>query len=419
MTAAPATKRRLSTEHVPDKRSKSETTTSAPPAKSKMMVSSERIVKASETTYRPYFTLQNATNDGTEEKELTVTLEYPGDSERFLLVWPVVKNGSHQEEEDKDEYNPITDLVRTVYFIYDCYLTPEQQKLLGDESHGILRNLNKYRNRRNGDGFVQAVHDFNKVMADLKAKGELSKNAKALKHPGYDLTCHILYQVYSRTVARQAEALNNYQAFSNNVYGEINPVLINEFISKTKINSHSVFMDMGCGIGNVVLQVAAQTGCEAYGIEIMDLPCKCAKRQLKEYAARMKAWRLPTGKIHFRHGDFLDVGTSDLYATLKRADVLLVNNYAFDWQTNHSLAQLFLDLEEGTKIISLKSFVPKSHKINQRTFHMPESILRVEEFEYFSEAVSWTNNGGTYYVATIDRSRLKPFYEGMYRKSQR
>lgn len=132
-----------------------------------------------------------------------------------------------------------------------------------------------------------------------------------------------------------------------------------------------------------------------------------------------RAWRLPTGKIHFRHGDFLDVGTSDLYATLKRADVLLVNNYAFDWQTNHSLAQLFLDLKEGTKIISLKSFVPKSHKINQRTFHMPESILRVEEFEYFSEAVSWTNNGGTYYVATIDRSRLKPFYEGMYRRSQR
>lgn len=130
---------------------------------------------------------------------------------RFLLVWPVVKNGSHQEEEDKDEYNPITDLVRTVYFIYDCYLTPEQQKLLGDESHGILRNLNKYRNRRNGDGFVQAVQDFNKVILDLKAKGELSKNAKALKHPGYDLTCHILYQVYSRTVARQAEALNNYQ----------------------------------------------------------------------------------------------------------------------------------------------------------------------------------------------------------------
>lgn len=72
------------------------------------------------------------------------------------------------------------------------------------------------------------------------------------------------------------------------VYGEVNPILVKEFITKTRIHSRSVFMDLGCGIGNVVLQVAAQTGCEAYGIEINETPCKIAKRQLKEYAARMK-----------------------------------------------------------------------------------------------------------------------------------
>lgn len=126
---------------------------------------------------------------------------------------------------------------------------------------------------------------------------------------------------------------------------------------------------------------------------------------------------MPSGKVHFRQGDFLDLAASGLHETLRRADVVLVNNYAFDWQTNHGLAQLFLDLKEGAKVISLKSFVPKSHKINQRTFHMPESILRVKEYEYFSDAVSWTSNGGTYYIATVDRSRLKPFYEGMYKDS--
>ncbi|KAG2222915.1 hypothetical protein INT45_013546 [Circinella minor] len=426
------------------------TTTKATVNARPKMITSDRIVRASHSKYRPYFIAENSENTHDSraspvgDPNLQSILEYPGDSENFLLLRPVLKNTTtnnsnsnssdnndrrqHQNHkslqavddiEDKDEYNPITDLIRSAYFIYDCYLTPEQQDLLGDESQGIMRNLTKHRNRRNANGFIEAVNDFNRIIRDLKAKGELSKNAKAMRHPSYDLACHILYQVYSRTVAPQADALNNYQAFSNNVYGEINPILVKQFITKTKLNSHSVFMDMGCGIGNVVLQVAAQTGCEAYGIEIMEVPCKCAKRQLKEYAARMKAWRLPTGKIHFRHGDFLDVGSSDMYETLKRTDVLLVNNYAFDWETNHSLAQLFLDLNEGTKIISLKSFVPKSHKINQRTFHMPESILRVEEFEYFSEAVSWTNNGGTYYIATVDRSRLKPFYEGMYKSSQR
>lgn len=133
----------------------------------------------------------------------------------FLLLKPVIlnTNGRHtsEEEEDKDEYNPITDLMRTVELIYDCYLLPEEQKLMGDQSHGIMRNLTKYRNRRSGAGFAQAVKDFNKVMRQFKAEGVLSKNATDMCHPNYDLACHILYQVYSRTVARQADALNNYQ----------------------------------------------------------------------------------------------------------------------------------------------------------------------------------------------------------------
>lgn len=101
--------------------------------------------------------------------------------------------------------------MRTVELIYDCYLLPEEQKLMGDQSHGIMRNLTKYRNRRSGAGFAQAVKDFNKVMRQLKSEGVLSKNATDMCHPSYDLACHILYQVYSRTVARQADALNNYQ----------------------------------------------------------------------------------------------------------------------------------------------------------------------------------------------------------------
>ncbi|ORE15891.1 histone-lysine N-methyltransferase, H3 lysine-79 specific, partial [Rhizopus microsporus] len=320
---------------------------------------------------------------------------------------------------DKDEYNPITDLMRSCELIYEYYLTAKERELLGDQSHGIMRNLTKYRNRRSASGFALAIEDFNRVISKLKAQGVFNSNVKKISNPSYDLVCHILYQVYSRTAAPMAHALNNYEPFSDMVYGEVNPILVKEFITKTRIHSRSVFMDLGCGIGNVVLQVAAQTGCEAYGIEINETPCKIAKRQLKEYAARMKAWRLPTGKVHFRFGDFLDVVANDLHEVFRRADVLLVNNFAFSPGINQALARLFLDLREGTKIISLKSFVPKNHKINQRTINMPESILRVETCEYFSEAVSWTNNGGNYYIATVDRSRLKPYFDQLKRMKKK
>ncbi|KAI8059885.1 histone methylation protein DOT1-domain-containing protein [Gongronella butleri] len=383
----------------------------------RVLVDAEKVVSACKSKYRPFFTPTIEASDDSPrasplQEDHVLTLEYPcsGESEKFLL-WKPVKMNQRQDalEDDHDEYHPVNDLYQSAFFIYDCYLTTDQQKRLGDASHGVMRNLTKYRNRRNGQAFAQAVNEFNAVVLDFKSDRQLKK----LRHPTYDLACHILYQVYSRTVAHQADALNNYQAFSNYVYGEINAILVKEFIERTNITAKSVFMDLGCGIGNVVLQVAAQTACEAYGIEIMDLPCKFAKRQLREYATRMRAWCLPTGKVHFRHGDFLDTTANDMHSTMIRADVLLVNNYAFDAKTNHALAHMFLDLKEGAKIISLKSFVPKHHKINQRTVTMPESILQVKEYEYFSEAVSWTNNSGVYYISTVNRERLKPYYDAL------
>jgi H3 lysine-79-specific histone-lysine N-methyltransferase len=124
-----------------------------------------------------------------------------------------------------------------------------------------------------------------------------------------------------------------------------------------------------------------------------------------------RAWQLPSGNIRIRLGDFLE--SVEIHDALKRADVILVNNYAFDSSQNQALCQLFLDLKEGTQIISLKSFVPVGHKLNERTAHAPESILRVKKYPYYTEAVSWTHNGGTYYISTVDRGPVQRFYQRM------
>ena len=59
--------------------------------------------------------------------------------------------------------------------------------------------------------------------------------------------------------------------------------MVNEFIQKTSLTKDMVFLDMGSGIGNVVLQVAGQTLCDCYGIEIMENPSILAKNQLSEF----------------------------------------------------------------------------------------------------------------------------------------
>ncbi|KAF9105255.1 Nucleosomal histone H3-Lys79 methylase [Mortierella sp. GBA35] len=341
-----------------------------------------------------------------------VSLEYPGkDSrEKFTLMKPFLSR-SKIESDDKDEYNPIEDLVQTVRIIMEHFFTQEEYKeLFGTASEGLYRSLTKYKNRKDGAQFLKAVEEFNQIMRKQKSLGKIQEHVRQYGHRlPYDLVVHLLQQVYSRTVAARASKLNQYEAFSNNVYGEILPILTKEFIQRTKIDESKVFVDLGCGIGNVVLQVGLQTGAECYGVEIMDTPAKFAKKQAKEFEARTRAFGLRHGAVSMMHGDFLD--TPGLAGILARADVVLVNNYAFNSALNQSLLQLFLDLKEGCKIISLKTFVSLDHKINVRNAGSVESILRVKKYPYYTNAVSWTHNGGEYFIATVDRSAVQAFWE--------
>ncbi|KAI8072817.1 S-adenosyl-L-methionine-dependent methyltransferase [Gongronella butleri] len=389
-------------------RSESPVTATAPAAKKadstprRRMLSSAAVVKASPSLYRSFFHKDPV--DWTHDARLAIELEYPAKDcrEAFVLVCP---------SQESQEYSPVNELRDTFDLIYSEFLTAEQKKALGDTQHGIMRKLIKHRNRRELEEYVDAIEQWNNHLRTWKELLPDTKSALPLstgrRHPSYALASHILDQIYSRTAAWHVDKLNQYKAFSNYVYGEINASFINkEIIQRTGLRSKSVFVDLGSGIGNVVLQVAAQTGCEAFGIEAIETRVKLAKRMLKEYGLRMKAWGLPTGKVHFRQGDFLDGSQKDLVAMMRRADVVVVNNYAFDSATNHGLLQLFLDLKEGAQIVSLKSFVNKNHTINARTFHLPESILQVQELPYYSDAVSWSNQDGVFYLSTVNRTRL-------------
>ncbi|KAF9328676.1 Nucleosomal histone H3-Lys79 methylase [Podila minutissima] len=381
---------------------------------------SDQIVASAMNRYKNHFHMLVEDSDSTVASNpsstgadmMHMSLEYPGkdSKEKFTLMKPFLSR-SKTETDDKDEYNPIEDLVSTVKVIIDHFFSSEKQKeLFGTSSEGLYRNLTKFKNRKDGAQFMKAVEDFNQIMTQHKHSGAIQQHVKDYGHRlPYDLVVHILQQVYSRTVAARASKLNQYEAFSNNVYGEILPILTKEFIQKTKLNENKVFVDLGCGIGNVVLQVALQTGAESYGVEIMDTPAKFAKKQAKEFEARSRAYGLDHGKVSMIQGDFLD--TPDLAGILQRADVVLVNNYAFNSALNQSLLQLFLDLKEGCKIISLKTFVSLDHKINVRNAGSVESILRVKKYPYYTNAVSWTHNGGEYFIATVDRTAVQAFWE--------
>ncbi|PWN89300.1 DOT1-domain-containing protein, partial [Acaromyces ingoldii] len=347
-----------------------------------------------------------------------VTLEYPaqGASETFSLLVP----------KDPDEYDPISDLLRTVAVIVGHYLTTEQKELFGsldslevgsaagnllNRVHSILRSFTKARNRRDGPLFVRTVERFNAALRLLKESDKIKETVSSWAQRGISEAVWrwIQEQCYARTVGPKVEDLAKYEAFSDNVYGELLPRFMSEIAQLTSLGPNSVFVDLGSGVGNLVMQVALQTGAHAVGCEQMVSPSHLAKLQLEEARARWKVWGVKGGEMDAWQGDFGE--DERIRGKLREADVVLVNNYAFTARTNDKLSLLFLDLKDGAQVVSLKPFVPPDFRLTERTLSSPLAILRVAQRAYSTNCVSWAESGGNYYIHTVDRTLVARFLE--------
>ena len=288
------------------------------------------------------------------------------------------------------------------------YLPQEQAAALMDDSYGLIRRLKRAMNRRSLDEYQTVLSEWNGTLTRLRQEGHISRTLDTRHSLDLTLVERILTQVYSRTVSPHVHLLRQYKNGTDNVYGELLPSLISKMLKEdAHLKSNQVFVDLGSGVGNVVLQAALEVGCESWGCEQTNNACELAQLQGAEFEARCRLWGLAVGEIHLEKGDFFE--NAAIGAILKRADVVLVNNQAFTSDLNERLINLFLDLKEGCKIISLKSFVPTGQKITERNQYRMSNILDVTKKEYFSASVSWTDAGGNYFVSKKDSSKLHNF----------
>jgi H3 lysine-79-specific histone-lysine N-methyltransferase len=179
-------------------------------------------------------------------------------------------------------------------------------------------------------------------------------------------------------------------------------------MQETRLGPDSVFVDLGSGVGNCLIQASLATGCTSYGFESMPGASGLAARQLDEARSRARMWGIHMGSVQARQADFLS--SADVDQVLKRADVILVNNYAFTPTTNDALGWKFLDLKESATVVSLKPFVPSDFRLTERTVNSPAAILnQTSPKRYPAGSVSWTAEGGAYYIAVVDRDRVETY----------
>ncbi len=275
---------------------------------------------------------------------------------RYSLVTPV---------SDDHAFDAVKDMVEVMHKVIEHYLPAADQELFEER-------LNRAVSKMSEADIQKVVDEWNEAITLKRRNGDITKilDSQSDLHP--KLVERILNQTYSRTVSPRLKLLHQYETGTDNVYGELMPKFISIILKKdVKLSSNQVFVDLGSGIGNVVLQAALEVGCESWGCEMMNNYCDVAELQHKEFVARCRLWGLAHGKIHLERGDFLT--NTSIGKVLKRADVILVNNQVFTPQLNEGLMRLFLDLKDGCRIVSLKSFAPE--KFSARTVNSLANLL--------------------------------------------
>lgn len=187
-------------------------------------------------------------------------------------------------------------------------------------------------------------------------------------------------------------------------------------IDQIDITADDVFIDLGSGVGQVVLQMAAATPCKiCLGVERADVPSRYAESMNRNFRAWMQWYGKKYGDYKLMKGDFL---SEEHREKINSASIVFVNNFAFGPNVDHQLKERFADLKDGARIVSSKSFCPLNFRITDRNLTDIGTIMHVSEMSPLRGSVSWTGKPVSYYLHIIDRTKLECYFQRLRSKGK-
>lgn len=327
-------------------------------------------------------------------------LQSPAYGDPVFYKWPLIVT------KRLDEPAEIAETIRLV-----CDDFPELKYAV---ENVILKDYNP----NDFDSMNQLCQRYNKAIRNILSlwKGR-APPPRMFQPPNRELLRHIINLCYNHAI-REPERLNIYEPFSPEVYGETSFDMIAQILDEVQANNEQTFLDLGSGVGQVVLQAAASNSFkECMGVEKADTPAGYAKAMEREF----KKWMNWFGKIYtdftLEKGDFMDDKWKDI---INDCGVVFVNNFAFGPVVNHHLKSRFQTMKEGSKIISSREFVPMNFKFNKRNLSELGAMIRVTEIKPRSETatVSWTGNSVSYFLHVVDRTRLEKYFSILKKKKE-
>ncbi|KAK5238991.1 Nucleosomal histone H3-Lys79 methylase, partial [Exophiala xenobiotica] len=153
--------------------------------------------------------------------------------------------------------------------VAEYYLDRESARKVNNEEEGtgFVQMLHRHASQglkgRVGaqSNYIDVVNQYNTLIAEKRRDGTIGMKLDQMTRVDFRLVEHIIRgQVYARTVSPSVESVREYEGFSNFVYGELLPKFLSRIFKETGLKSDQVFVDLGSGVGNCVVQAALETG---------------------------------------------------------------------------------------------------------------------------------------------------------------
>ncbi|XP_076356018.1 histone-lysine N-methyltransferase, H3 lysine-79 specific-like [Tachypleus tridentatus] len=320
-----------------------------------------------------------------------LVLRSPVGVDPAIYYWPLSSSDKNDEA---------VEIVETIRWV--CEDFPELKSVI--KNH-ILNNCDtkSYKDMKNLCDLYNSAID-----GVLQMSNGTCTPVTAHSQPTNGLLRHIIQQVYNHSVT-DPERLNQYEPFSPEVYGETSYEFVAQMIQEITLSKDDVFIDLGSGLGQVVLQLAAMSPCKmCIGIEKADVPTHYAEAMDRHFRFWMKWYGKTHGEYKLVKGDFLADEHRD---AIVNASLVFVNNFAFGPTVDHMLKERFADLRDGARIVSSKPFCHLNFRITDRTMSDIGTIMHVKEITPIKGSVSWTGKPVSYFLHTIDRTKLEHYFQ--------
>ena len=160
----------------------------------------------------------------------------------------------------------------------------------------------------------------------------------------------------------------------NEIYGTISFETVCAMIDElSPIAKETKFTDLGSGVGQVVLAMAAMVDCAlCTGVEKVPARAEQAAAMGERFKELMTWLGKTFSPFVLLEGDFLSPEMRD---TISQSSVIFTNNFVFGPAINEELKRIFTtDLTNGSYVVSMEKFCPLNFRVNQRNVSSPEAM---------------------------------------------